>query len=581
LPVRLGRGGCRETFAQQLDGRQLTRRGGLVAPAHDAVGTGDHERALGKATGVQHVKGSARGALGLEVRQLLAANSQLLLERALRPGRVARDAVQGISAQLELASDVLVQLQLIGAHGAEHKRYRKHMTTERRAIGIIRVSQTNGRDGESFASPGEQRERIEAACKRDGLKLVQVFDEMDVSGGTSLERRTGLRTAVETVEAGQAEVVVAAYFDRLVRSLKVQTELVERVEAAGGEVLALDVGQVTEGTAGQWLSGTMLGAVSEYQRRTTRERTGAAQRRAVERGVPPLANIPPGYRRGEDGRLVVEPREAPIVAEAFKLRASGASIKEVRAFMQTHGIERTWRSTQTTLASPIVLGEIHFGEMVNLEAHPAIVGRETFQRVQKMIVPRGRRAVSDRLLARLGVLRCGTCGGKMIVGSRNNPNAKRSPNGKDARYPMYRCSPTGDCPQRVAISAVQAEGFVVERVRELLADSEGRASAQENIRDAERQLATARDALDAAVRAFDGLGDLEAARDRLQELRAAVDAAQARVDQLGPGDSLSIDGARDWDKLAVEGKRALIRATIESATVAPGRGADRLTIQTR
>ncbi len=273
------------------------------------------------------------------------------------------------------------------------------MTTKRRAIGIIRVSQINGRDGESFASPGEQRERIEAACKRDGLKLVQAFDEMDVSGGTALERRTGLRTAIETIESGQAEVIVAAYFDRLVRSLKVQAELVERVEAAGGEVLALDVGQVTEGTAGQWLSGTMLGAVSEYQRRTTRERTGAAQRRAIERGVPPLANIPPGYRRGEDGRLVVEPREAPIVAEAFKMRAAGSSIKEVCAFMRTHGIERTWRSTQSTLASPIVLGEIHFGEMVNLEAHPAIVDRDTFRRVQKMRVTRGRKAKSERLLA--------------------------------------------------------------------------------------------------------------------------------------------------------------------------------------
>jgi hypothetical protein len=38
-----------------------------------------------------------------------------------------------------------------------------------------------------------------------------------------------------------------------------------------------------------------------------------------------------------------------------------------------------------------------------------------------MIVPRGRRAVSARLLARQGVLRSGTCGRKMIVGSRNKP----------------------------------------------------------------------------------------------------------------------------------------------------------------
>jgi hypothetical protein len=35
--------------------------------------------------------------------------------------------------------------------------------------------------------------------------------------------------------------------------------MIERVEAARGNVLAVDVGEVTNGTAGQWLSGTLLG----------------------------------------------------------------------------------------------------------------------------------------------------------------------------------------------------------------------------------------------------------------------------------------------------------------------------------
>ena len=39
------------------------------------------------------------------------------------------------------------------------------------------------------------------------------------------------------VEAGEADHIVVAYFDRLVRSLKVQLEVIERVEQAGGEIL--------------------------------------------------------------------------------------------------------------------------------------------------------------------------------------------------------------------------------------------------------------------------------------------------------------------------------------------------------
>jgi DNA invertase Pin-like site-specific DNA recombinase len=101
------------------------------------------------------------------------------------------------------------------------------------------------RDGERFVSPDEQGNRIAAACERDGLRLLDTFEELDVSGGAPLEKRPGLRRAVDLVEAGDADVVVVAFLDRLVRSVSVQAEVVGRVEAAGGAILAVDVGQVT------------------------------------------------------------------------------------------------------------------------------------------------------------------------------------------------------------------------------------------------------------------------------------------------------------------------------------------------
>src|SRR5215207_6168510 len=121
-------------------------------------------------------------------------------------------------------------------------------TATRRAIGIVRVSQVNGREGDSFASPGEQRDRIRAACERDGLRLLEVVEELDVSGGKPLGERPGLGPAVEAIETGRADVIAAAYFDRLFRSLTVQAEVVGRVERAGGQVLAVDVGRVTNGS---------------------------------------------------------------------------------------------------------------------------------------------------------------------------------------------------------------------------------------------------------------------------------------------------------------------------------------------
>jgi DNA invertase Pin-like site-specific DNA recombinase len=438
----------------------------------------------------------------------------------------------------------------------------------RRAIGIVRVSQTNGREGDSFASPDEQSDRIRAACKRDGLILLNVIEELDVSGGTALDRRHGLRRAVEAVEKGDADVIVAAYFDRLVRSLRVQDELVSRVEAAGGSVLALDTGQVTNGSAGQWLSGTMLGAVAEYARRTAAERSGEAQARAVARGVLPWPNIPPGYRRGDDGVLVPDPKTAPIVAQAFQMRADGETVRAVRAFLAGHGIERSYHGVGSLLASRVMLGEIHFGDLVNLTAHEPIVDAELWRAVQRVKVPRGRRAKSDRLLARVGVLRCASCGSRMVVGTANH-----------SAYYLYRCPPNGDCARRVTVSAEMVETIVTGAVRGVLADAEGRASVEHNAQDAARALDRAQADLDAAFRAFAGFEDETAARARLTDLRSARDAAQEQLARLGGTRTRLVSATVDWDQLTLDGRRDLVRAIVKRVTVAPGRGADRVTVE--
>lgn len=434
-------------------------------------------------------------------------------------------------------------------------------TKTRRAVGIVRVSQVNGRDGESFASPGEQRDRIATACERDGLDLTEVIEELDVSGGTPLARRGGLRSAVEAIEAGKAEVVAVAYLDRLCRSLAVQGEVVERVEAAGGQVLAVDIGRVTNGTAGQWLSASMLGMVSEYARRTIGERSGEAQARAVARGVVPFPRLPPGYQRGEDGRLVPD-EDASAVARAFALRADGLSIAEVREHLHAAGVALTYNQVRGLFASRLVLGEIRFGKLANLEAHPPIVDRELFERVQRVRVPRGVRSTSERLLARLGVLRCASCDSRLVVGSQVRGAA---------RYDDYRCPrPNGDCPRRVGISATVAEKVVVEAMREALEGCVGTRAARDNLTAARTAARRAQDDLDGALRTLADFSDEPAAVERLGELRARRDEARALVEGMAPADDdVLVLLGQDWDDLTVADKRRCIRATLDRVVVRP------------
>ncbi len=379
------------------------------------------------------------------------------------------------------------------------------------------------------------------------------------------------------VESGEADTIVVAYFDRLVRSIAVQAELVARIEQAGGGIRSVDVGAVSNGSSAQWLSSNVLGLVAEYQRRTTAERTEEAKRRAIARGVPTFDRIPPGYRQRADRTLEIDPVSAPIVQEAFRLRASGAAIKDVQEHLRRNGVARTCTGTQTMLRSRIYLGELHFGKLSNTTSHEPLIDPAEWVKVQTLRVPRGRKPKSDRLLARLGVLRCGTCGARLVVGTTRA-------NGRD--YPMYRCPPNGDCTRRVTISAERAERAeqaIIEAVQQLLADVHGSASLDNGIADAVRELSRCEDGLDVAVRAFAGLDDVRAVNERLLSLRDARDAAQERADELHAAiaPSVTVGAANDWDLLTLEERRALIRAVVQEATVAPGRGRDRITVKPR
>ena len=88
--------------------------------------------------------------------------------------------------------------------------------------------------------------------------------------------------------------------------------------------------------------------------------------------------------------------------------------------------------------------------------------------------------------------------------------------------------------------------------------------------------------LDAALRSFAaaGLVNESVAVERLAELRQIRDDAQSRIDQLGPQAAVRVNADADWDKLSLDGRRELIRATVKSAVVAPtGRGADRIAVR--
>ena len=437
----------------------------------------------------------------------------------------------------------------------------------KRVIGIVRVSEQGDREDDSFHSPEIQADAMRQECDERSYRLLDVEPEIDVSGGLPLERRPVLRAAVEAVERGDADIIMAPYLDRLCRDRRVQDEVRDRVQAAGGSVVTLDLGEITNGTPEREFLHGIMGDVNELQRKVGKVKSADGQRRAVE-AKKFIGPVPPGYVKGADGRLVVDAELAPYARAAFERRAAGASYADVRGFLAANGIERTVSGVRAMLRSRAYLGEVNFGELHNLHAHDAIITRELFDRVQRTRVSAGVHAKSPRILARLGVLRCSNCGGRMSASSGGG-------------YPFYRCS-SQDCSRPQTIGAAIVEPIVIDATKAALADVEGRASVEANARAADAALAAAETVLESTLRMLcvAGMDSEPAAVERLTELRRQRDDARDRVAELGTQRRvIRIDAARDWDRLTQDERRALIVATVERVTVAPGRGQDRVSVE--
>jgi len=227
----------------------------------------------------------------------------------------------------------------------------------------------------------------------------------------------------------------------------------------------------------------------------------------------------------------------PLVEECFRMRLEGSSIMTIRAYLEAHGVSRSPRGVQQLLQNRAYLGEIKFGDLENLYAHEAIIDVDTFNQVQRKKIARGPQPKSDRLLARLRVLRCGSCHSPL--------GTMKLPRQND--YPIYRCGSHNDCDAHVTIAAEIAERWVWDRVKERLANVEGRASADQTA--------------------------LRLVKDR--------DAKQEALDNAPPGfdETVRVD-----DDLPLAAKRAVIHAVVRTVTVAPSgsglaRGAARLAIE--
>jgi hypothetical protein len=290
-----------------------------------------------------------------------------------------------------------------------------------------------------------------------------------------------------------------------------------------------------------------------------------ARERAISRGVY-IANEPLGYRKANDGRLLIDRREAPLVHEIFERRAEGEHLHEIAAHLNSRG-RRTRRGSlfspsnlSRIIQNPAYRGEAHHGAYSNRDAHKPLVDRALWQLAQH--TPRRPRSDDRSLLG--GLLRCGTCGRMMISGTPANGGQ---------RYHVYSCNLQKDTCSRPAFARGDEldpllEEFLFRRCgRPPAEEGEERRRREAAVQSAEKDLVAYRDepAILATLGATSFAEGLEKRQSRLEQ--SLVNLARTKR-ASAPIDLLSL--AKQWPKLRCAERRAALGELIECVIIEPG-----------
>ncbi|MEN6437505.1 MAG: recombinase family protein [Syntrophobacter sp.] len=192
-----------------------------------------------------------------------------------------------------------------------------------KAIGYIRVStEDQAREGVSLEA---QEAKVRAWADLNGYDQFDLFTDAGISG-SSMEKREGLRAALESVGKGDALVVYS--LSRLARSTKDTLEIADYLIDRNADLVSLCEKIDTTTAAGKMVF-RMLAVLNEFERDQIAERTKTAMAHKKAKGER-VGAIPYGFCLANDGKtLEKDPEEQKVVAKVRGLQGDGAGLRAI------------------------------------------------------------------------------------------------------------------------------------------------------------------------------------------------------------------------------------------------------------
>ena len=284
-----------------------------------------------------------------------------------------------------------------------------------KAVIYARYSSDNQREK---SIDGQIRE-CTAFAEKNGITILRHYIDRACSAKT--DNRPAFQEMVKDSVKKLFDMVIVWKLDRFARNRYDSARYKAQLKKNGVKVVsATEV--ISEGAEGIILESVLEGYAEYYSadlsEKVIRGRTDNALKCMYNGGTLPI-----GFVIDEEQHFQIDPLTAPFVLEVFKRYDEGATMKELRDWLNENGIRNklgkplNYNSIQHMLKNRRYIGEYQYRDVLIPDGIPAIVPKELFDRVQEKLAknkkaPARHKAEDDYLLTTK--LFCGMCGAMMF-----------------------------------------------------------------------------------------------------------------------------------------------------------------------
>lgn len=282
----------------------------------------------------------------------------------------------------------------------------------------------------------QQMQECTAKAVELGLTVVHEYSDRAVSGKT--DNRPSFQKMLKDADKGKFQYLIAWKSNRLGRNMLNAMVNEERLREAGVKCVYVEE-DFDDSAAGRFALRSMMNVNQFYSENMAEDIQRGLRDSASECKC--LGTMPYGFKKGDDGKYVINDDEAEIVREVFRRVANGEPQINIADDMNARGIPRrkgkktfqwTKSSFQNILHNEKYTGVYKYMDIVVPGGMPRIIDDELFRKVQEVTTTKKnpyqntRRRTKNGLYLLTGKLFCGKCGAAMsgISGTARDGNLK-------------------------------------------------------------------------------------------------------------------------------------------------------------